>query len=79
MKDDGYSPVIEEIQSTRATDQRPVSADTAFTPHALEATDVVLTMYMIKVLPVLKHVGFDIQLMLLWDYYHSHFCDHGRP
>jgi 4-hydroxythreonine-4-phosphate dehydrogenase len=36
----------------------PVPADTAFTPPALEACDVVLAMYHDQGLPVLKHAGF---------------------
>jgi 4-hydroxythreonine-4-phosphate dehydrogenase len=51
-------PAIKQARSEGITAIGPVPADTAFTPPALEACDVVLAMYHDQGLPVLKHAGF---------------------
>jgi 4-hydroxythreonine-4-phosphate dehydrogenase len=51
-------PAIEAARATGIDAFGPVPADTAFTPPALAACDVVLAMYHDQGLPVLKHAGF---------------------
>jgi len=51
-------PAIEDARREGIQAYGPVPADTAFTPAALEACDVVFAMYHDQGLPVLKHAGF---------------------
>jgi 4-hydroxythreonine-4-phosphate dehydrogenase len=55
---DVIQPVIEELRAEGMTIRGPVPADTAFTPHFLQTTDVIVAMYHDQGLPVIKHVGF---------------------
>jgi 4-hydroxythreonine-4-phosphate dehydrogenase len=51
-------PAIRDLRAEGLDVQGPVPADTAFTPHFLQTTDVIVAMYHDQGLPVLKHVGF---------------------
>lgn len=51
-------PVIEGLRNEGMAIEGPVPADTAFTPPAIDACDVVVAMYHDQGLPVLKHLGF---------------------
>jgi 4-hydroxythreonine-4-phosphate dehydrogenase len=55
---DVIEPVIQQLRREGMDIQGAVPADTAFTPHFLATTDVILAMYHDQGLPVLKHVGF---------------------
>jgi 4-hydroxythreonine-4-phosphate dehydrogenase len=55
---DVIQPVIQELRAEGLDLQGPVPADTAFTPHFLNSTDVIVAMYHDQGLPVIKHVGF---------------------
>ncbi len=55
---DVIEPVIQELRLEGLDLQGPIPADTAFTPRALAAADVVVAMYHDQGLPVIKHVGF---------------------
>jgi 4-hydroxythreonine-4-phosphate dehydrogenase len=52
------APVLNKLRAEGMLLTGPVPADTAFTPHRLQHTDVVLAMYHDQGLPVLKYVGF---------------------
>ncbi len=52
------APAIRELRAEGLEVQGPVPADTAFTPHFLQSSDVIVAMYHDQGLPVLKHVGF---------------------
>jgi 4-hydroxythreonine-4-phosphate dehydrogenase len=52
------APVIERARARGIDAFGPLSADTAFTPEALERCDVVLAMYHDQGLPVIKALGF---------------------
>jgi 4-hydroxythreonine-4-phosphate dehydrogenase len=52
------APVIERARARGIGAFGPLSADTAFTPEALERCDVVLAMYHDQGLPVIKALGF---------------------
>ena len=52
------TPVLNELRAQGMQLTGPVPADTAFTPHMLQATDAVLAMYHDQGLPVLKYAGF---------------------
>ncbi len=51
-------PVIDSLRIKGINLIGPLPADTAFTHHALEGVDTVLTMYHDQGLPVIKHSGF---------------------
>ncbi len=51
-------PALEKLSARGIHVRGPLPADTAFTPHQLEQSDVVLAMYHDQGLPVLKHQGF---------------------
>jgi 4-hydroxythreonine-4-phosphate dehydrogenase len=51
-------PVLRELRTAGLKIQGPVPADTAFTPHFLKTSDVIVAMYHDQGLPVIKHVGF---------------------
>jgi 4-hydroxythreonine-4-phosphate dehydrogenase len=51
-------PALEQLRGEGIELTGPVPADTAFTPHHLGQTDVVLAMYHDQGLPVLKQMGF---------------------
>jgi 4-hydroxythreonine-4-phosphate dehydrogenase len=55
---DIIEPVIEELRLEGIDLQGPIPADTAFTPHFLASTDVIVAMYHDQGLPVIKHMGF---------------------
>jgi 4-hydroxythreonine-4-phosphate dehydrogenase len=55
---DIIEPVIQELKDEGLNLQGPIPADTAFTKHFLETTDVIVAMYHDQGLPVIKHVGF---------------------
>ncbi len=55
---DTIIPALEKLVAEGVNVRGPLPADTAFTPHQLEQTDVVLAMYHDQGLPVLKHQGF---------------------
>ena len=52
------TPVLNKLRADGMLLTGPAPADTAFTPHLLQHTDVVLAMYHDQGLPVLKYVGF---------------------
>jgi 4-hydroxythreonine-4-phosphate dehydrogenase len=52
------APVIDRARACGIDAFGPLSADTAFTPEALERCDVVLAMYHDQGLPVIKALGF---------------------
>ena len=51
-------PAIRQLAAAALDVRGPVPADTAFTPHMLATTDVVLAMYHDQGLPVIKHASF---------------------
>jgi 4-hydroxythreonine-4-phosphate dehydrogenase len=51
-------PVLAEARRAGMKLTGPVPADTAFTPHFLAGTDVIVAMYHDQGLPVIKHLGF---------------------
>ncbi len=55
---DVIEPVIRELRAAGIDLTGPLPADTAFTPHALAGTDVIVAMYHDQGLPVIKHLGF---------------------
>ncbi|MGE0114028.1 MAG: 4-hydroxythreonine-4-phosphate dehydrogenase PdxA [Steroidobacteraceae bacterium] len=52
------TPVLNELRAQGMQLTGPAPADTAFTPHMLQAADAVLAMYHDQGLPVLKYAGF---------------------
>ena len=55
---DVIDPVIQQLKTEGLDVAGPIPADTAFTPHFLATTDVIVAMYHDQGLPVIKHVGF---------------------
>jgi 4-hydroxythreonine-4-phosphate dehydrogenase len=55
---DVIAPVIQQLKAEGMNIAGPIPADTAFTPHFLDTTDVIVAMYHDQGLPVIKHVGF---------------------
>ena len=52
-------PVLHNLRAEGYSLEGPVPADTAFLPHGLSETDVILAMYHDQGLPVLKYSGFE--------------------
>ncbi|HJN52628.1 MAG: 4-hydroxythreonine-4-phosphate dehydrogenase PdxA [Pseudomonadales bacterium] len=52
------TPALQQLRGEGMNLTGPIPADTAFTPHQLEAADVVLAMYHDQGLPVLKQMAF---------------------
>lgn len=55
---DIITPLLNELREQNYFINGPLPADTIFTPHHLQETDVVLAMYHDQALPLVKYIGF---------------------